>query len=78
MKFSYDSVIVTKFDETDTIGNVISALSEKNKSITYITTGQAVPRYFEDASVSGFLSELRGFKYNKQNVEQRLLQEGKI
>lgn len=76
--FSYDSVIVTKFDETDTIGNVISALSEKNKSITYITTGQAVPRYFEDASVSGFLSELRGFKYNKQNVEQRLLQEGNI
>ncbi len=73
--FSYNSVIITKFDETDTVGNVISALSEKNKPVTYITTGQAVPRFFEDAKVSKFLSELKGFKYTKQNIEQRLLQE---
>lgn len=76
--FSYDSIIITKFDETDTIGNVISALSEKNKTVTYITTGQAVPRYFEDAAISGFLSCLKGFKFNKQQIEQKILQDRAI
>ncbi len=72
--FAYDSIIITKFDETDTVGNVISALSEKNKSITYMTTGQAVPRFFEDATVSSFLSALKGFKFNKQKIEQKIIQ----
>ncbi len=73
--FSYDSVIITKFDETDTIGNVVSALSDRNKAVSYITTGQAVPRFFEDASIAGFLSALKGFKFDKQKIEQRLVQE---
>ncbi|HOS31204.1 MAG TPA: flagellar biosynthesis protein FlhF [Treponemataceae bacterium] len=76
--FSYDSIIITKFDETDTIGNVISALSEKNKPVTYVTTGQAVPRFFEDASISGFLSGLKGFKFNKQKIEQKIIQDRNI
>jgi flagellar biosynthesis protein FlhF len=76
--FSYDSIIITKFDETDTIGNVISALSEKNKPVTYVTTGQAVPRFFEDASISGFLSGLKGFKFNKEKIEQKIIQDRNI
>ncbi|HPX26540.1 MAG TPA: flagellar biosynthesis protein FlhF [Treponemataceae bacterium] len=76
--FSYDSIIITKFDETDTIGNVISALSEKNKPVTYVTTGQAVPRFFEDASILGFLSGLKGFKFNKEKIEQKIIQDRNI
>lgn len=66
--FSYDSLIITKFDETNNIGNVISALSDKNKSVTYITTGQAVPRCFEEASISRLLFELKEFKIDKERI----------
>ncbi len=60
--FDYDSVIVTKIDETSRIGNVISALKEKSKSVVYITTGQHVPRDFENATVLTFLNKLSDFK----------------
>jgi len=57
---------------------VISALSEKNKPVTYVTTGQAVPRFFEDASILGFLSGLKGFKFNKEKIEQKIIQDRNI
>jgi flagellar biosynthesis protein FlhF len=63
--FDYDSVIVTKIDETSRIGNVISALKEKSKSVVYITTGQHVPRDFENATVLTFLSKLSDFKISE-------------
>ena len=63
--FDYESVIVTKIDETGRIGNVISALSEKNKSAVYVTTGQHVPRDFENATVLTFLNKLSDFKINE-------------
>jgi len=40
--FNYKSVILTK-DETDRIGNIISALAGKNKPVSYITDGQTIP-----------------------------------
>lgn len=39
----YDKVIVTKVDETNTFGSVISALAEKKKKLSYIGMGQIVP-----------------------------------
>ncbi len=41
--FKYSSVIITKLDETTHAGNIISALSEMHKPVSYITTGQNVP-----------------------------------
>ncbi|HHU37230.1 MAG TPA: flagellar biosynthesis protein FlhF [Treponema sp.] len=69
--FGYGSVIVTKFDETTRVGNIISALNERKKSVAYITTGQRVPQDFEQASVVRFLTNLDGFKINRARIEER-------
>ena len=68
--FGYNSLIVTKFDETNHIGNIVCACQEKDKKISYITTGQDVPVCFEKATVLRFLLELTGFKINKEQLEQ--------
>ena len=35
--FAYESVIITKFDESQCYGNIISVLWDRHKSISYIT-----------------------------------------
>jgi len=69
--FNYKSVMLTKADETDRIGNVISALAEKGKSISFITVGQEVPEDIRKASVVHFLTSLEGFKINREKIENR-------
>jgi len=69
--FNYKSVILTKMDETDRIGNIISALAAKNKSISYITDGQKVPVDIRKASVVRFLINLEGFKVDRDKIEKR-------
>jgi flagellar biosynthesis protein FlhF len=70
--FDYKSVIVTKCDETDHIGNVVSVLSEKNKFVTYITNGQKVPKHIEDASPESFLCKLTGFSVRAVSPGERV------
>ncbi|MDR2178607.1 MAG: flagellar biosynthesis protein FlhF [Treponema sp.] len=69
--FAYRSVIITKLDETAKIGNVISALAEKGKSISYITNGQTVPTDIQKAAVVDLLLNLDGFQINRQKIEDR-------
>ncbi|MDR0301469.1 MAG: flagellar biosynthesis protein FlhF [Treponema sp.] len=69
--FNYKSVILTKLDETDRIGNIISALAAKKKSISYITDGQTVPVDIRKASVVRFLINLEGFKVDREKIETR-------
>jgi len=69
--FNYKAVILTKMDETDRIGNIISALAEKNKSVSYITDGQEVPVDIKRASVVRFLISLEGFKIDREKIEER-------
>ena len=69
--FGYRSVVLTKMDETYRIGNVISALAEKGKSVSYITDGQKVPDDIKKASVVRFLVNLDGFKVNREKLEKR-------
>ena len=69
--FNYRSVVLSKMDETDRIGNVISALAEKKKSVSYITDGQKVPNDIKKASVVRFLINLEGFKVNREKIENR-------
>jgi len=69
--FNYRSVVLTKMDETDRIGNVISALAEKRKSVSFITEGQTVPVDIRRASVVRFLISLEGFKVNREKIENR-------
>jgi flagellar biosynthesis protein FlhF len=69
--FGYKSVVLSKMDETDRIGNIISALAQKGKSISYITDGQTVPVDIRRASVVRFLVNLEGFKVNRDKIENR-------
>jgi len=69
--FNYRSVVLTKMDETDRIGNVISALAEKRKPVSYLTDGQTVPVDIRRASVVRFLMSLEGFKINRDKIEKR-------
>ncbi|MDR0320847.1 MAG: AAA family ATPase [Treponema sp.] len=69
--FNYKSIVLTKMDETDRIGNIISALAEKRKCISYITDGQTVPVDIRRASVVRFLINLAGFKVNREKIESR-------
>jgi len=69
--FNYKSVIVTKMDETIRTGNIIGALSERGKPISYITTGQKVPTDIRKASVIQFLINLEGFKVNRIKLEEK-------
>ena len=66
--FKYKSVIITKLDETDKAGNVISVLSEENKSISFITTGQNVASCLEEATVIRLLINLEGFAVDRHSL----------
>jgi flagellar biosynthesis protein FlhF len=69
--FNYRSIILTKLDETSRIGNVISALAEKQKSLAYITNGQKVPHDIHRASVVRLLINLEDFQVNREKMEKR-------
>jgi len=70
-QFNYNSVIITKMDEADRIGSVISAIAEKRKSVSFITDGQTVPVDIRKASVVRFLINLDGFKVDREKLEKR-------
>jgi flagellar biosynthesis protein FlhF len=67
--FMYKSIILTKVDETERLGNVLSVLTDKGKPISYITDGQVVPQDIEEAKVVRLLMKLDGFKINRDSLE---------
>ncbi len=69
--FGYKSVIVTKCDESEQFGNVISVLYDKHKSISYITHGQVASRDITKASVVNFLIRLENFKVDRIHIEDK-------
>jgi flagellar biosynthesis protein FlhF len=69
--FKYRSVIFTKLDETSRVGNLISALWEEKKSVSFVTTGQTVPSDIERASVMRFLLNLEGFAIDREGLSKR-------
>lgn len=56
--FNYAAVVVTKLDETNSVGGVISALHEKRKSVSFCTDGQRVPQDISRARADRFLGRL--------------------
>ncbi|MCL2381094.1 MAG: flagellar biosynthesis protein FlhF [Treponema sp.] len=74
--FDYRSVLVTKMDETIRMGNVIGALAEKGKSVSYMTFGQKVPTDIRKASVIQFLINLEGFRVNRVKMEEKFPDKG--
>ncbi|MFA6856948.1 MAG: hypothetical protein WCR31_07050 [Treponema sp.] len=67
--FHYNSVIVTKCDESHQYGNIISVLHEKHKRLSYITDGQYVTRNLRHADVINFLINLSGFDVDRVHIE---------
>lgn len=69
--FNYYSLIITKLDETDCVGNVISVLKEKDKSVAFFTTGQTVPIDLEQASPVGLLKRLSDFHVDRDYIDSK-------
>lgn len=69
--FDYKAVIITKLDETNHIGNVLSVLAEKNKAVAFISSGQKIRKNLEQASVVRFLMKLADFKIDRESLEQK-------
>ena len=69
--FGYKSVIVTKCDESEQIGNVISVLNERHKTVSYLTHGQMAARDITKANVVDFLIRLEGFKIDRVHIENK-------
>jgi len=66
--FKYESVILTKLDETSLVGNIISLMAESGKSISYITDGQVVPQDIEAATKIKLLEKLAGFSVDREKL----------
>ena len=59
--FGYRSVIVTKCDETESFGNVLSILHKTQKPVSWITDGQKILLTIWNASPSFFKEWFSGF-----------------
>ncbi len=68
--FKYESVVVTKMDETSRAGGVISVLSEAGKPVSFVTDGQRVPQDIERATAKRFLLGLEGFGVPRSHIER--------
>lgn len=69
--FAFNSVIITKCDETQQVGNVISILAEKHKSISFVTYGQSPAKDISRPKVVDFLIRLSGFKIDRVHIEDK-------
>jgi len=69
--FDYSAVVVTKLDETNRLGNVISVLSQKRKPVSYLTDGQKVPQDIQPAEIPRFLMGLEGFHIDRDRIEEK-------
>lgn len=69
--FAFSSVIITKCDETQQYGNIISVLAEKHKSISFVTYGQSPAKDISRPKVVDFLIRLNGFKIDRVHIEDK-------
>jgi len=56
-----DSVIVTKLDETSTIGNILTFLDKSKLALLYVADGQEIPEDFSQAEASVLVPRLKLF-----------------
>ena len=57
---NYNSIILTKIDETDTFGSLLASLYYTNSPVAYLTNGQNVPEDIEEASNEKILKLITG------------------
>lgn len=66
--FPLRSVIITKLDETEMVGNIISLFSEIEIPLLYAATGQRVPQDLLPVTPGLFLRRLQGFSVDLENL----------
>jgi flagellar biosynthesis protein FlhF len=69
--FGYESLVITKMDETSRVGSIISAAAERRKPLSYITAGQVVPHDINGAGAAQLLRRLTGFRVRKDLIEEK-------
>lgn len=57
---NFDSLILTKVDETDVCGPVLTAVYNSNVPISYVSTGQNVPQDIEEANAEKLVDMIMG------------------
>jgi len=60
--FDYKNVIITKYDESETIGAIINCCIDMKKGIMFITDGQRVPNDIEKTDTWNLLTKIKGFE----------------
>lgn len=76
--FGYQSVIITKCDESEQYGNVISVLNERHKNVAYVTNGQKITQTISRATVVEFLKRLEGFSVDRVHIEDKFNKDEEI
>ena len=71
-QFSPSSLAVTKLDETETIGNVLSFSYKVSVPMLYFTDGQKVPDDIEKASGAVLLEHMKGFGLNMKKFRAQV------
>jgi flagellar biosynthesis protein FlhF len=67
--FGYESLVVTKLDETSRVGGIISAAAENRKPLSFITDGQDVANTIKTAAASLLLGRLQGIRFRRVLIE---------
>ena len=67
------SLIVTKLDETESIGSFLTFAYESGKPISFATCGQKVPQDLKKASTTVVLEYLKGFGIDVKRLAAQLL-----
>ncbi len=70
--FTINSIIVTKLDESRTIGNALSFAYRTNLPILFFTDGQKVPEDLEKASTDVIVQNLIGFGLDRRAYRGQL------
>ncbi len=68
--FGYKAVVATKLDESGCVGNLISVLAEQEMPLSFLATGQKVPRDFKPASIEYLLSKLIEFDVDMTHIQE--------
>ena len=71
-RFSTPSLAVTKLDETETLGNVLSFAYSRSVPILFFTDGQRVPDDIEKASGTVLLEHLKGIGLDLKSARRQV------
>lgn len=66
--FDLSGVIVTKLDETSTVGNIISVCYDFELPILFTTEGKRIPKDINKVSETAMVSKLKGFGVNINKI----------